>query len=135
MNAHSENETWVVERGGEVIEKKAQSGVSSLSTWERLVYCLCVAEYGMRNAGDFKTAQDIYPDFQADGKRSAEQLSLSATCEAFSLSEQNLQREYFERFRTICNEIKNAEPGTAPSDGAATPVDNLGVMEELPSVS
>lgn len=40
MNAHTENQSWVVHRGGGVVEKKALAGVASLSDWERLVYCL-----------------------------------------------------------------------------------------------
>jgi hypothetical protein len=34
----SENEKWVIEAGGAVIEKKADSGTTSLSPWETLVY-------------------------------------------------------------------------------------------------
>ena len=116
MSAVSENESWVVGRGAAVIEKKAQNGVPSLSTWERLVYCLWVADYMMRNAGDFANAVDMYPDFQNDAKRFAEQLSLAATCEAFSLSRHELQREYFERFEEMCTEIRNAEPGAGPNE-------------------
>src|SRR5688572_2494978 len=110
MNAHSENESWVVNRGGAVVEKKAQGGVACLSVWERLLYCLWVTDYMMRNAGDFLNAQVMYPDFQSDAKRCAQVLSLPATLEAFSLSTKRLQREYFERFEAVCNELKNAEP-------------------------
>ena len=49
---HTDNETWVVEAGDTVIQKKASCGIERLSPWERLVYCLWVADYGMRNAGD-----------------------------------------------------------------------------------
>jgi hypothetical protein len=124
-----------VDRGAVVIEKKAQSGVASLSTWEQLVYCLWVADYMMRNAGDFANAVDMYPDFQTDAKRFAKQLSLPATCEAFSLSQRKLQREYFDRFEAICNEIRSAEPGAPPNGGPATPSGNSGVTEGPPSVS
>ena len=66
--AHSENESWVVNRGGDVVDKKAHSGVASLNSWERLVYCLWVTDYMMRNAGDFANATLMYPDFQSDAK-------------------------------------------------------------------
>ena len=115
---HSENESWVVNRGGEVVEKKAQIGMEKLSAWERLVYCLWVTDYMMRNAGDFANAEAMYPDFQADAKKFAKELSLSASYEAFSLSRSGLQREYFERFEAICNEIKGAELATAPNAAA-----------------
>ena len=113
MNTHSENESWVVERGGEIIEKKALVGLAGLSDWERLVYCLWLTDYMMGNAGDFANAVDMCPTFQTDAKQFAERLGLAMTCEAFSLSERKLQKEYFERFERICDEIKSAEPKVA----------------------
>ena len=63
-----DNETWLLERGGEVIEKMASSGEGSLNAREKLVYCLWVADYGMRNAGDLDTAGDVYEKFLSEGK-------------------------------------------------------------------
>jgi len=119
----------VVHRGGEVIEKKAKGGLESLNSWERLVYCVYITDYMMRNAGDFANAAVMYPDFQKDGKRFAKELSLPATSEAFSLSERKLQREYFDRFEAICDEIKKAEPGVSPTAGPTTPSANAGGSE------
>ena len=110
MSMHTDNETWVVEAGDTVIQKEARGGIECLSPWEMLVYCLWVADYGMRNAGDLDTAADLYPQFQLDAKRAAESLSLRVTHEAFSLSQGDLEREYFDRFESICDEIKAAEP-------------------------
>jgi hypothetical protein len=126
--AYSENEGWVVHRGGEVIEK-AKGGLESLNSWERLVYCVYITDYMIRNAGDFANAAVMYPDFQKDGKRFAKELSLPATSEAFSLSERKLQREYFDRFEAICDEIKKAEPGVSPTAGPTTPSANAGGSE------
>jgi hypothetical protein len=113
MNAHTENQTWIVEAGDSVIRKEAESGVASLSDWERLVYCLWVADYMMCNAGDFANAQDMYPTFQSDATQLAERLGLEAAREAFSLSQRKLQEEYFSRFERICDEIKSAESRAA----------------------
>jgi hypothetical protein len=110
MSAEFDNESWVIRRGGQIIEKKAKVGSAGLSDWERLVYILWVADYMMRNAGDFANAVDMYPNFQADAAELARQLGLAATCEAFSLSEQKLQEEYFDRFEEICEELKRVEP-------------------------
>jgi hypothetical protein len=110
MNAHTENQTWVVQTGDRIIQKEAQAGAASLSDWERLVYCLWIADYMMRNAGDFANAQDMYPNFQSDAKQLADRLGLPATRDAFSLSQRKLQKEYFDRFERICDEIKSAEP-------------------------
>jgi hypothetical protein len=116
MSAVTENEDWIVDRGALVIEKKAQSGADSLNEWERLVHCFWLADYMMRNAGDFANAKEMCPDFQRDAKRLAQQLSLPLTSEAFGLSQRKLQREYFERFEAMCDEIRSAEPGAGPNE-------------------
>ena len=113
MDPHSDNETWVVKRGGEVVAKKAQFGLAGLCDWERMVYCLWVADYMMRNAGDFANAVDMYPTFQHEAQQCAQRLSLAVTSEAFSLSQRKLQNEYFDRFEQICNEIKSIDPADA----------------------
>jgi len=110
-------ESWLVEAGDAVIQKKADGGENSLSPWEKLVYCFWVADYGMRNAGDLDTAQDVYAGFLTEARRTAEKLSLRLSYQAFSLSRRVLQREYFERFDAMCNEIRSAEPGSPPRGG------------------
>jgi len=109
MNVHTENQTWVVEAGA-VISKMVGGGIEGLSSWEALVYCLWVADYGMRNAGDLDTAADVYPEFHLNARRMTERLSLRLTHQAFSLSKSEFEREYFDRFEAICDEIKAAEP-------------------------
>jgi hypothetical protein len=113
MSVPSENESWVVERGGDIVEKEARVGAGGLSDWERLVYCLWVADYMMRNAGDFANAAAMYPTFQRDAKQLAQRHGLTVTYEAFSLSKRRLQTEYFDRFEGICDEIRSAEPKLA----------------------
>ena len=108
MSAHTENQTWVVETGDRIIQKKAKVGVASLGDWERLVYCLWFADYMMRNAGDFEDA-DMYPTFQTDAVQLATRLGLAAARDIFSLSRRKLQKEYFDRFESVVNEIRNAE--------------------------
>src|SRR5262245_41634383 len=107
MAVPTDNETWVIETGDTVIRKMTCEGIECLSPWETLVYCLCVADYGMRNAGDLNTAADVYPEFHLNARRIAKALSLRLTYEAFSLSKSELEREYFDRFESICNEIKD----------------------------
>jgi hypothetical protein len=108
MSAPSDNESWVIDTGDAVIQKKSRGGMTSLSAQERLIYCLWVADYGMRNAGDLDTARDVYPDFQTEASRLARELSLPFTGESFSLPKALLQNEYLERFDRICDEIRNA---------------------------
>ena len=108
------NETWILEAAIVPVEKMVSSGSASLSPWEVLVYCLWVADYGMRNAGDLAAATDLHADFQAEARRAAEYLALPLTFDAFSLNQSQLEQQYFDRFESICNEIRRAEPGDTP---------------------
>src|SRR5262249_18465848 len=106
MIHHPDNETWVLEAGDAVITKMAIG--ARLSPVERLVYCLWVADYGMRSAGDLDAARDLYPDFQCEAAELAGELGLSFTRQSFGLPAEVLQTEYFERFDLICVEIQGA---------------------------
>lgn len=101
------NESWIIEAGDTVIEKKARSGLDSLSPVERLIYCVWVADYGMRNAGDLETAQDVYASFQSDAAGLAAKLGLRITHNTFALSASELERLYFDKFDELCDKIRN----------------------------
>ena len=105
-----DNETWVIAAGDRVIQKKARHGSDRLTTWERLVYALWVADYGMRNAGSLGTAEDVSADFRLVALRAAEALSLPVTRGAFALAPEVLEVRYFELFEAVCDEIRSAEP-------------------------
>lgn len=108
MGTPTDNEARIIDAGDAVIEKMAGLGHSALSPVERLIYCMWVADYGMRNAGDLETARDLYPNFQREAAQLAQGLGLGFTRESFSLPSAAIQGEYFERFDRICDEIKNA---------------------------
>jgi hypothetical protein len=120
MASDLDNETWIVEAGGAIIEKKANSGVAALFPVERLIYCLWVADYGMQNAGDLDTAQDLYEPFQREAANFAKQLGLPFTAESFSLPTAALADQYFERLDRICDEIKAAHQRTNRTARAIT---------------
>ena len=94
----NDNEHWIIEVGDQVINKKAIDGFAGLTREESLVYCLWVADYSMRNAGDLSTASDLYEDFQKEGVRAASELGLNYTRESFALPSTRWKAEYFERF-------------------------------------
>jgi hypothetical protein len=113
----SNNEHWIVDAGAAVIEKKSATGAASLSLIERLVHCLWVADYGMRNAGDLTGGRQIHSQFQEDAARLSETLGLEFTHASFSLTPSVLQAEYFERcgrltsvrvfiYRTLCAGVR-----------------------------
>ena len=109
MSAPTANETWIIEAGDAVIQKRAHGGIHGLSVMERLIYCLWVADYRMRNAGDLETARDVYADFQTEAVQLARALGLQATEGAFLLPTAELQREYFNHFNSICAEIQRTQ--------------------------
>lgn len=106
MSVPTANETWLINAGGEIILKEARDGIGSLSALEKLIYCLWVADYGMRNAGDLDTAQDVYANFQTEAAQLAQDLNLSSTYSAFALPKGVLEQEYFEHFEDMCDEIR-----------------------------
>jgi hypothetical protein len=108
MTIPTDNETWIIEAGGDVVSKQAQCGNSALTDLERLVYCLWVADYGMRNAGDLDTAAELYTQFQTEARALACSLGYTFTCETFFLPVNKLAEVYLDRFEDICNEIKNS---------------------------
>jgi len=108
MDPTSDNETWVVDACGDVVEKRANVGHEALSPREQLLYWLWWADYMMRNAGDFANAEALDRDFQEEAAVLAEQLGFGFTYETFSLPRRDLQKEYFDRFDRVCDEIRNA---------------------------
>lgn len=103
----SENETWLIETGDDVIVKKAEQGRDALTSCERLIYCVWVADYSMRNAGDLLTASDLYSPFHEEAQRLADELSLSKTKAAFSLPAEELKEAYFDVFDDVCGELQS----------------------------
>lgn len=99
------NETWIVDAGDAVIQKIGREGRAGLSSAERLIYCLWVADYGMRNAGDLRAARDVYADFQTEAAHLADELRLPATRAAFALPTVELERRYFALLHGICEEV------------------------------
>jgi hypothetical protein len=99
--------TWVVEVGGDVIEKESREGQAALTPLERLIYCVWVADYGMRNAGDLVTASDLYSQFQEEAASLAIELGLPRTHAAFTQPAPDLERRYFDLLGGVVEEIEN----------------------------
>ena len=99
-----DNETWIIEAGDAVIQR--QQCAARLTSLEQLIYCVWVADYGMRNAGDLAAGRDLYERFREEALRLSQELGLSATSSAFALVPAELERQYFERFDAICDELR-----------------------------
>jgi hypothetical protein len=100
-----DNETWIIEAGDAVIQRQ---GAARLTPIERLIYCVWVADYGMRNAGDLIAARDVHELFREEAVQLSQQLRLNVTHSAFALVPEELERQYFERFDAICDELRGA---------------------------
>ncbi|WP_262030900.1 hypothetical protein [Microvirga sp. Mcv34] len=106
--ADPDHETWLLNTGDRVVAKKSAQGFSSLTPFERLVYCLWIMDYAMRNAGDLMTADDLHPSFMLDGKAAAQALGLQYAMAAFELSTAELEQRYFSLFDDILIEVRSA---------------------------
>jgi hypothetical protein len=105
MRTDFELETWIIEIGGGVIEKKAAYGEDALTPLERLIYCVWVADYGMQNAGDLDTASDVYPQFQEEGASLARDLGASRTHALFALPTTELEGCHFDLLSGVVDEL------------------------------
>jgi hypothetical protein len=108
MPVPSANENWLIDAGDVIIQKKVKVGALALTPPERLLYCLWVADYSMRNAGDLDSAADLYRDFQTEAVRLAQELRLPFVHDTFSLPKAIFEREYLARFERLCDEIRTA---------------------------
>lgn len=81
MRDPDDNETWPIETGHDVMEKKAATGSASH------IHRLWGVDCATRNAGDLETAGDLYAPFQNEGMALAVELSLPAEAAAFSLAQ------------------------------------------------
>ena len=104
-----ELETWIVEVGGDVLDKESANGRCTLTPLEKLIRCVWVADYGMRNAGDLETAADVYADFQSEGAALAAGLGLPRTRAAFELPIADLEERYFDLLGGVIAELSSQD--------------------------
>jgi hypothetical protein len=110
MNMELDNETWLIELGDDVIEKKAKSGIETLTDYEKSVYCLWVIDYSIRNSGTLGALEDIHPDAISELEHlTSENNWLSK----FSIKEISSSEEaYYKNFEELCNELRSVQAST-----------------------
>ncbi len=110
MSMELDNETWLIEFGDDVIEKKAEIGVKALTDYEKTVYCLWVIDYSIRNSGTLDSLEDIYPDAISEFESVASKNNWLST---FSIQEIcNNQEAYYNNFEELCNELRSIQVST-----------------------
>lgn len=101
-----DNETWLLDATDELMSAKAEIGFAAMTSIQRVIYCLWIADYGMRNAGDLSTAIDLFASFMSDGHVAAEEAGLPLSAHMFSLPIADLEARYLGLFDSIVNEIR-----------------------------
>lgn len=101
-----DDETWLIDAGHLLIEKKRAMGPEALTPRERLVQCFWIADYSMRNAGDLATARDLDAQIREDALAAAMLLGLPIAASTFGLSDGELERRYFDLFASLCAELR-----------------------------
>ena len=94
MTATWDPEEWLLNAGDALLQRKAAGSLATLSIWDRAVYSLWVADYGMRNAGDLQAAYDLWSVFKAEGVAAAAELGLPSLRLLFSLSDSEFEAIY-----------------------------------------
>jgi hypothetical protein len=108
-------ESWLIDEGDAVIHRKASVGLAQLSTWERAVYYLWVADYSVRNAGDLQAAHGLEAEFKSAGLQAARALRLPAMSALFSYDDGEFVRRYDETFDRVCAELADSRT-SAPEE-------------------
>ena len=104
--ARIDNRTWLIDVGHDIIEKKRANGIDVLTPRERLIHCVWMADYSMRNSGDLASARELAPLYRADGARAAAALGLPLASALFGVSEGQLERQFFDLFDDVCGELR-----------------------------
>jgi|GEM_PF-1319400 len=108
MTDYSDNQSWLHESGYNLSQKKDEDGFANLNPWDRLIYCLWIADFGIRKEGSLSAAMNMYEDFQTEGKRAAQELSLRHCHKSFSLAPEEFGECFLENINTLCDEVRKA---------------------------
>ena len=101
-----DNETWLVDAGHAIIEKKRAEGADALTPRERLIHGFWIVDYSMRNAGDQASARDLDANYLTRARSAAAALDLPAATATFALSEGELEHRYFDLFDGVCGALR-----------------------------
>ena len=107
-----EAESWIIERGDEIIQKREISGLNALEPIERLILHVWYTDYCMRNAGDLANLEDLCSGCLSKGVAAAEALQLPKTRAFFARPTNELERHFFDDFNGVVNELAQSDGNT-----------------------
>ena len=114
-------ETWLLEAGDIVIQKKVQQGESALSESECAVHWMWLIDYSVRNAGCFGPLEDMGAKTAlSDLARFAQDARLSTLPSWLQLSdnEEAFCSTYYQHFDKACGELKDHYERTSGQVGS-----------------
>lgn len=110
MDDTDDMETWLLEAGDAIIEKKAAQGEASLSPPERAIYCMWALDYAVRNAGSLDALEDVHETAieELEAFARAQKIDTLSTLldMAADEDEEAFVDAYYEQFDTVCTELR-----------------------------
>lgn len=102
-------ETWLIDAGDVIVNKKTSQGADSLTEAERAVEWMWRIDYSVRNSGSFGPLEDMDSTSVSDLKSAANgaQLIKLAAWLDEATDEEAFCRNYQERFDEACMELKD----------------------------
>ncbi|WP_086932991.1 hypothetical protein [Agarilytica rhodophyticola] len=105
-----DNETWILEVGDDIIEKKTKSSYESLTLLEQSIYCLWVIDYAVRNAGSLDPIEDLHPSAIDELIANAKAQGWKKIAHLIHCSEEEEEDDFCDRycqdFDESCNELR-----------------------------
>ena len=114
MSMNLDNESWLIEIGEEIIEKKAAVGICALTNIEHAIYCLWVIDYAVRNSGSLEPVKELYPTAIKDLSNLSQTNSWLLNSKTAAESENPAQfcSSYYESFENRCGELRSVYENT-----------------------
>ncbi|WP_241303394.1 hypothetical protein [Burkholderia stabilis] len=102
-------ETWLIDEGDRVIQKRSREGFNSLTLIERAVYSMWLVDYVVRNSGTLEPMRELYPDALHELGAFAAPNNAANLLALLNLSsnEKRFCAEYHERFDRACGDIRH----------------------------
>ncbi|CAN0643918.1 hypothetical protein [Burkholderia cepacia] len=102
-------ETWLIDEGDRVIQKRSLEGFDSLTLIERVVYSMWVIDYAVRNSSTLEPMRELYPDAPHELEAFAASNNAANLLALLNLSsnEKRFCAEYQEPFDCACGDIRH----------------------------
>lgn len=101
-------ETWLLEAGDEIIEKRTEQGEASLSPPEHAIYCMWALDYAVRNAGSLDALEDVHETAIEDLAAFArtQKIGVLSALLDMAADEEAFIDAYYVQFDAACTELR-----------------------------